>query len=258
MDGQSSWSLNKVLTYVWDLFSQVSFDGENRWIDLMLSGVGYTVSVFACAWILALVLGFIVGCLRVQERPIISRLCLWYVELFRNIPLLVQLFIWYFVLPELFPPLKRFSDYLSETASPDTFTFVVAVICLGFFTSARIAEQVRSGLMSLQKGQRFAAYALGMTEGQTYFYVLLPMVVRIIMPPLTSEAMNLLKNTSVALTISLVELTFRTREMAENTFDFFPVFSVATLIYITLSLTINFSMRWLEKYLAIPGYLGGK
>src|SRR4029077_17730422 len=100
------------------------------------------------------------------------------------------MFLWYFVIPELVPPLKRWI----VRADPIDAQFLSAVICLGLFTSARIAEQVRAGIQSLSRGQRYAGMAVGLTQPQFYRYVLLPMAFRIIIPPLTSETMNLIKN----------------------------------------------------------------
>lgn len=239
----------------WALFLQPSFDGETSWLMLILSGLGNTLLVSFGAWLIALCLGTLVGSMRTLMRPnhhpIWEKIGLCYVELFRNIPLLVQFFLWYFVLPELVPSVKQFAN----SVDPQTFQLIVSIICLGLFTSARIAEQVRSGLQSLPKGQRYAGQAMGFSERQTYQYILLPMAFRIIMPPLTSETVNLVKNSSVALTIGLVELTFRTREMGESTFAFFEAFSAATLIYITLSLSVSYLMRRLEKKWRVPGLL---
>ena len=176
-----------------------------------------------------------------------------WVELFRNIPLLVQMFLWYFVVPEFIPPLKRWV----VQADPDHAQFLSAVLCLGLFTSARVAEQVRAGIQSLPRGQRYAGMALGLTQPQVYRYVLLPMAFRIVIPPLTSETMNLLKNSSIALTIGLAELTFRSREMGEYTFHFFEAFSAATLIYIAIAMTANRVMALIERKTAVPGYIAG-
>jgi glutamate/aspartate transport system permease protein len=176
-----------------------------------------------------------------------------WVELFRNIPIIVQLFLWYFVVPEVVPPLKRWVI----AADPGTVQFAMAVIGLGLFTSARVAEQLRAGIQSLPRGQRFAAMAVGLTVPQTYRYVLLPMAFRIVIPPLTSETMNLIKNSSVALTIGLAELTFRSREMGEYTFHFFEAFSAATIIYIVISMTANRVMAFVERKVAVPGYIAG-
>jgi glutamate/aspartate transport system permease protein len=173
------------------------------------------------------------------------------VELFRNIPLLVQMFLWYFVLPELLP--TGLGDWLKQL--PDA-SFYTAVVALGFYTSARIAEQVRAGISSLARGQRMAALALGLTLPQTYGYVLLPMAYRIILPPLTSEFLNIIKNSAVALTIGLMELTARARAMQEFTFQVFEAFTAATVIYIVINIVVTFGMRWIERRAAVPGFIG--
>jgi len=174
-----------------------------------------------------------------------------YVELFRNIPLLVQMFLWYFVLPELLP--TAMGDWLKQL--PDA-SFYTAVVALGFYTSARVAEQVRAGILSLARGQRMAALALGLTQPQAYVYVLLPMAYRIILPPLTSEFLNVIKNSAVALTIGLMELTARAREMQEMSFHVFEAFTAATVIYIVINIIVTFGMRWVERRVAVPGFIG--
>ena len=98
---------------------------------------------------------------------------------------------------------------------------------------------------------------MGFTTFQTYRYVLLPMAFRIIIPPLTSETMNLIKNSSIALTIGLAELTFRSREIGEYTFNFFEAFSAATAIYIAIAMTANRVMAWVERRTAVPGDIAG-
>ncbi|MBY0437496.1 MAG: amino acid ABC transporter permease, partial [Burkholderiales bacterium] len=164
-----------------------------------------------------------------------------------------QMFLWYFVVPEFVPPLKAWV----VAAEPAHAQFLSATLCLGLFTSARIAEQVRAGIQSLPRGQRYAAQAIGLSTAQMYRFVLLPMAYRIIIPPLTSETMNLIKNTSIALTIGLAELTFRTREMGEYTFRFFEAFTAATLVYIVIAMTANRVMALIERRTAVPGYIAG-
>jgi glutamate/aspartate transport system permease protein len=202
---------------------------------------------------MAFVLGSIVGVARTTDKTWLVKLGNAYVELFRNVPLIVQFFVWYFVVPGLIPAVKVWVT----TLDPTEHQFVTAVVCLGFFTSSRIAEQVRSGIQSLPRGQRNAGYALGLTQIQTYRYVLLPMAYRIIIPPLTSEVMNLIKNTAVAYSIGLVELFFRTREMGEMTFRYFEAFAAATLIYVVIAMTANRVMAFIERKVAVPGYIAG-
>ncbi|HJV81111.1 amino acid ABC transporter permease [Noviherbaspirillum sp.] len=233
-------------------FEQVP-DGDGTWADMLLSGLGWTLGTATLAWIMAFVLGSIIGVARTTEKHWMVRLGNAYVELFRNIPLIVQFFVWYFVVPGLIPSVKAWVT----TLDPTEHQFVTAVVCLGFFTSSRIAEQVRSGIQSLPRGQRNAGYALGLTQIQTYRFVLLPMAYRIIIPPLTSEVMNLIKNTAVAYSIGLVELFFRTREMGEMTFRYFEAFAAATLIYVVIAMTANRIMAFIERRVAVSGYIAG-
>jgi glutamate/aspartate transport system permease protein len=176
-----------------------------------------------------------------------------YVEIFRNIPLIVQMFLWFFVLPELLP--KELGDAVKQMPPPWG-SYVPAVLCLGIFTSVRVAEQVRAGIESLPRGQRMAGTALGLTLPQTYRYVILPMAVRIVLPPLTSEFMNIIKNSSVALTIGLLEVTGRARAMQEFTFHVFEAFAAATVIYLLINLVVVLGMRALERKVRVPGFIG--
>ncbi|MCA4904661.1 MAG: amino acid ABC transporter permease [Rhodocyclaceae bacterium] len=237
----------------WSVFLQELPEGGVFYWEMLLSGLWWTLGVAACAWIIAMLFGSVIGTLRTSDSRVLVFLGNAWVELFRNIPLLVQMFLWYFVVPEFVPPLKAWV----VAAEPSHAQFLSATLCLGLFTSARIAEQVRAGIQSLPRGQRHAAQAIGLTTTQMYRFVLLPMAFRIIIPPLTSETMNLIKNTSIALTIGLAELTFRTREMGEYTFRFFEAFTAATLVYIAIAMTANRVMALIERRTAVPGYIAG-
>src|SRR6266704_3076476 len=243
------------MTYVlpWGgFFEELPGGGEQYW-QLIVSGIYWTLAVSACSWVIALILGSVIGTIRTTTSPWLVRFGNAWVELFRNIPLLVQMFLWYFVIPEFIPPLK---SWIVHT-DPANAQFVAAVLCRGLFTSARIAEQVRAGIQALPRGQRLAGMALGLTTPQDYRFVLLPMGFRIIIPPLTSKTMNLIKNSSIALTIGLAELTFRARELGEYTFNFFEAFTAATLIYIVIAMTANRVMAYIERNFAVPGYIAG-
>jgi len=237
----------------WGIFFQPSPDGVHTYLETLMLGTGWTLATALSAWCLALALGSLVGVIRTAPHPWLARLGNAYVELFRNIPLLVQMFLWYFVLPELLPP--ALGDWLKQL--PDA-SFYTAVIALGFYTSARVAEQVKAGISSLASGQRMAALALGLTLPQAYAYVLLPMAYRIILPPLTSEFLNVIKNSAVALTIGLMELTARARAMQEFSFQVFEAFTAATLIYIVINVIVTFAMRHVEQRVAVPGFVGAK
>jgi glutamate/aspartate transport system permease protein len=235
----------------WGIFFETSPDGVHTYLTTLLIGTGWTLATALAAWALALSLGSLVGVIRTTPFPWLVRIGQAYVELFRNIPLLVQMFLWYFVLPEVVP--AGIGDWLKQL--PDA-SFYTAVVALGFYTSARVAEQVRAGILSLARGQGLAALALGLTLPQAYLYVLLPMAYRIILPPLTSEFLNVIKNSAVALTIGLMELTARARAMQEMSFQVFEAFTAATLIYIVINIAVTFGMRWVESRAAVPGLIG--
>ena len=236
----------------WGIFLESSPEGVGTYLDMLMMGLRWTLVTAVLAWIIAVALGGAVGVLRTLPSRVGIRLGDGYVEFFRNIPLLVQLFLWYFVLPELLP--KDLGNWLKTLPNASFWTGAVGV---GLFMSARIAEQVKAGILSLPRGQSMAATALGLTTAQTYIYVLLPMTLRIILPPLTSETLNTLKNTSVALTIGLAELTARTRAMQEYSFQVFEAFTAATVIYLVINALITAVLRRFEKAIAIPGYVAG-
>ena len=241
------------MSWDWQVFCQDTMDrevvqscfgkgGDITYLDWMLSAWGWTVSVSVLALVLALVIGSLIGTLRtLQDRPMIVRLGNAWVELFRNIPLLVQIFLWYHVLPSLFPVLRGVPG------------FALVVLALGFFTSARIAEQVRSGIQALPRGQRYAGLAVGFTTFQTYRYVLLPMAFRIIIPPLTSETMNIFENSSVAFAVSVAELTMFAMQAQEETSRGIEVYLAVTALYVISAFAINRIMAFIEKRARIPG-----
>lgn len=235
----------------WGIFWQLSPDGRGTYLDTLIAGLGWTLATSLAAWMIALAVGMIVGVARTTPIPWLRRLGDAWVEVFRNVPLLVQMFLWFFVVPELLP--ASVGTWLKQLPHS---AFYTAVVCLGLYTSARVAEQVRAGIQSLARGQRMAGIALGLTLPQTYRFVLLPMALRIVMPPLTSEFLNIIKNSAVALTIGLVELTAAARSIQEFSFQVFEAFTAATLIYLALNLVVVTGMRWLERRLAVPGLIG--
>ena len=237
----------------WRIFFDQDPSGAGTYLDMLLSGLALTIETALCAWIIALALGSVVGVLRTLPSNAASMVGFVWVEFFRNMPLLVQLFIWFFVLPELLPP--SWGLWLKQMPHAPFYT---AAIGIGLFMSARVAEQTRAGIGSLPRGQKLAATALGLTTAQTYRYVLLPMAFRIIMPPLTSEFLSTIKNTSVAITIGLIELTAAARSMQEFSFQVFEAFTAATVLYLLVNIVVVIAMRLLERAIAIPGYITGK
>lgn len=234
----------------WGIFWQLSPDGRGTYLDTLIAGLGWTLMTALSAWIIALILGMIVGVIRTTPVRWLRLLGDAWVEVFRNVPLLVQMFLWFFVFPELLPPAAgAWLKQLPRSA------FYTAVLCLGLYTSARVAEQTRAGIQSLARGQRMAGIALGLTLPQTYRFVLLPMALRIVMPPLTSEFLNVIKNSAVALTIGLVELTASARSIQEFSFQVFEAFAAATVLYILMNLVVVIAMNWLEGRVRVPGLI---
>ena len=231
------------------LFETVQ-DGDERYLDWLVSGLGWTIGLAAAGWCIAFAIGVIVGSARTSRHRTIAIAARLYVEVFRNIPVIVQMFLWYFVLPEILP--KELGDAYKKLAPPWG-SFVPALFGLSLYTAARVAEQVRAGIEALPHGQRSAAQALGMTELKVYQLVLLPQALRIIMPTLTSEVMGIFKNTSVALTIGLLELTAQARQINEFTFQTFQAFGSATVVYLMLALAVYAAMHWLEARFSTPG-----
>jgi glutamate/aspartate transport system permease protein len=229
-------------------------DGAGRYLDWVLSGLAWTLSLGFGAWTIALIIGTIIGVARTLPGHLLPGLARAYVEIFRNIPLLVQMFFWYFILPELLPATL---GMMIKQIEPPWGSFIPALICLGLFTSARIGEQVRAGLQALARGQSEAARALGFKTFGRYRFVLLPQAFRIIMPTLTNEFMTIFKNTSVALTIGLVELTATAREINENTFRTFEAFGIVTLVYLTIALAAWQVMYRIERSLRLPNLATG-
>ncbi len=236
----------------WRVLLEAEPGGTGSYLQYLIVGLGWTMATALVAWVIALSIGAIVGTVRTTRFTWAVRLGNLYVEIFRNVPLIVQMFLWFFVVPELLP--TELGDWIKQMPPPWG-SYVPAVLCLAIFTSVRVAEQVRAGINSLPRGQRMAAIANGMTEAQSYRYVILPQAFRIILPPLTSEFMNIIKNSSVALTIGLLELTGRARAMQEFSFRVFEAFTAATVIYLLTNLVVVLLMRALEKKVRVPGLI---
>lgn len=241
----------------WQVFCKNTIDGELMvgcfgsggditYLDWLISAWGWTLSVAALALVVALTVGSLVGILRTTPSKALVFIGNAWTELFRNIPLLVQLFLWYHVLPSLFLSLRQVPS------------FILVVVALGFFTSARIAEQVKAGIESLPKGQREAGLAIGLTLPQTYRFVLLPMAFRIVIPPLTSESMNIIKNSSVAFAVSIAELTMFAMQAQEETSRGIEVYLAVTALYFVSAFSVNRLALFIENRVQVPGMIGSE
>jgi len=215
----------------------------------LLQGLLTTLEISALAWLLAAALGMVSGAMRTVPWRLLRAAATFYVEFFRNVPLLVWMFFWYFGVPPLLP--RPVQDWLFNHGAE----FWAGMFALGVYHGARMSEVIRSGIQSIPKTQFEASVAMGLTTFQAYRLVIVPIALRLIVPPATSESLNLLKNSSVALTISVAELTFQTRQIETYTAKAIEALTAGTLIYLVLCLGIAAMMARVERRFAIPGLI---
>ena len=226
---------------------EVLWSGQSgRWL---LEGLATTVELSALGWVLAAALGIVSGAMRtVPWRPL-RALATVYVEFFRNVPLLVWMFFWYFGVPPLLPEAIR--EWLFRHGAE----FWAGTFALGVYHGARMSEVIRGGIQAIPRTQFEAAVAMGLTTFQAYRLVIVPIALRLSIPPATNESLNLLKNSSVALTISVAELTFQTRQIEAYTARALEALTAGTVIYLVLCVGIAAIMARVEHRFAIPGLI---
>lgn len=241
----------------WGIFlEQAPFGGET-YLHWIWDGFLVTTKLFVCSWIVAFVVGSFFGILRTAPKGYLRIVGATYVAVFRNIPLIVQFFLWYLLAPSLLP--EATEEWFKMEINPDTQFFILSVLCLGLFTGARVCEQVRSGIEALAKGQMSAGLALGLTLPQTYRYVILPNAYRLILPPMTSEMLNMVKNSAVAQTIGLIELAAQANRLLEFSARAYESFIAVTVAYILLNFIVMQLMRFVEKRVNVSTRaMGGK
>lgn len=198
---------------------------------LLLQGLWLTIKLAACGFLFSTIFGVVLGVCRISQNRVIRFLATCYVEFFRNIPLIVHIFFLYFGL--------------------GLGSFASGLIGLVLYSAAFMAEVVRSGIQSIPKTQYEAAYAAGLSRFNVIRYVILPQAIAIVLPPLATEFVNLIKNTAIALTVGVEELTFMTQEIDSITFRGFEAATAATVIYTILCMTILRAVAMLEKHLKI-------
>jgi glutamate/aspartate transport system permease protein len=223
------------LNYTWDWGVLL----QPTYRDMLVAGVGWTLAVTALAWMIALAVGGLVGAARGAASAPLRMAAAAYVELFRNVPPLVQLFLWYFVFPEVVP--AGFGLWLKRDMPLPEFT--TASVAIGLFAASRVAEQVRAGVGTVRARLLPAALATGLRPWQAYRLVLLPVAFRAILGPLTSEFLVTFKMSSVALTIGVVELSAASQQIANDTFHGFEAYGAATFFYLAIGLMISGAMH---------------
>ncbi|MBS5194906.1 MAG: amino acid ABC transporter permease [Morganella morganii] len=235
----------------WGIFFQPAPFGNTTYLGWILSGLKVTVLLSICAWIIAFLVGSLFGILRTVPNKFLSSLGTINVEIFRNVPLIDQFFTWYLVIPEFLPSSLR--DWFKMDLDPNIQFFISSTLCLGLFTAARMTEQVRAAIQSLPRGQKAAGLAMGLTLPQTYRYVLLPNAYRVIIPPMTSEMLNLVKNSAIASTIGLVDMAAQAGKLLDYSARAYESFTAITLAYVGINVIIMLAMHLLEKRVRLPG-----
>ncbi|MFW1839901.1 amino acid ABC transporter permease [Acinetobacter gyllenbergii] len=239
----------------WGVLWQSTGIGDTTYLNWIITGLGWLLVIAVVAWSIALLLGSTLGIMRTLPNKTARAIGTAYVTLFRNVPLLVQLFIWFYVVPNFLPaPIK--SWWMNDLGA-NTSALISASVGLGLFTAARVCEQVRTGIEALPKGQINAGYAMGFTTTQLYRYVILPQSFRTILPPLSSELTNCVKNTSVASLVGVAEIISQMKTISEYTQNTIEIYTYVTLIFIVINICLIFSMNLLEKRLRIPGLISG-
>jgi glutamate/aspartate transport system permease protein len=222
---------------------------QEPYLGWILEGLALTFQISLISWVLALLLGLLIGML--AEAPLRPLQCLstTYVEVFRNIPLLVQLFFAYFVIPLLLPlHLRRaLYDLGWEMGS--------AVLTLSLYTGAKLAEHVRAGLNTVGKGIRQGALSTGLTWWQMEVFVVFPLLLRIIVPSLTSEFLTIFKSSSLAMAVGVVETTYVTQRIGFTTFRWIEANAMGTAVYLLTAWAVAIAMAVVERHVRVPGLL---
>lgn len=239
----------------WGVLFQPTGVGDTTYLNWIFTGLGWLFVIALVAWSIAMALGSILGIMRTLPSPAARAIGTAYVTLFRNVPLLIQLFIWFYVVPNFLPEVIR-SWWINDLGA-NTTALISASIGLGLFTAARVCEQVRTGIEALPLGQTNAGYAMGFSTAQLYRYVILPQSFRTILPPLSSELTNCVKNTSVASLVGVAEIISQMKTISEYTQNTIEIYTYVTLIFIVINVCLIAFMNFLEKRLRVPGLIAG-
>jgi polar amino acid transport system permease protein len=205
---------------------------SGQYLDWLISGVITTLELSIGAWLLAFAMAIALILIRMAPFKPCEWLVMVFVEYHQNVPILVQIFFWYFAAPELLP-----TNVKLWVNSHDT-EFILALLALSFCFSAYMSEDLRSGARAVPKTQYEASRALGFGYVSTMRYVIVPQALRIAVPPLVNHTLLLFKNSSLAMSVGVAELTYQTREIENHTFRTFEAFAVATVIYLVISFAI--------------------
>ena len=216
--------------------------------EWLLQGLWLTIQLGCLAWVIAFSLGILFGTMRSVQFLPLKITGTVYIEVFRNVPFLVQLFFWFYAGPMLFGRTLQF-----KINAISGLNYWVAVVALGLYTASRVGEHVRAGFASVGHGQYDAVLSTGLTPFQMYWHVIIPHALRLIIPPLTTEFLTIFKNSSVAMTIGVAETTFMSYKIDEQTFHGLEATTGAMAIYLVLGMTVVKLMDVIETRFRIPG-----
>ncbi|MBL0712286.1 MAG: amino acid ABC transporter permease [Desulfosarcina sp.] len=212
---------------------------------ILMQGMWLTLKVSMYAIVFGILIGMLGGIARISKNPALKWSAIAYVELIRGSPLLVQIFIWYFVLATLINRL------LDSYGLPEIDALWYGVAALASFTGAYVAEIVRAGIQSIHRGQTEAARSLGMTASQAMLYIILPQAMRRILPPLAGQFISLIKDSSLLGMIAIRELTKATREAITITLSPYEFWFTCAILYLVLTFTLSMFVQYLERKMAI-------
>ncbi|MEI9478395.1 MAG: amino acid ABC transporter permease [Deltaproteobacteria bacterium] len=219
--------------------------------EWMLQGIWLTLQLGFLAWIIALSLGVFLGTMRAAPWKLLRLVSTIYVEVFRNVPFLVQLFFWFYAGPMIFGKTLQF-----KINAISGLNYYAAVVGLGLYTASRVAEHVRAGFASIGQGQYQAVLSTGMTQWQMYWHVMIPHALRLVIPPLTTEFLTIFKNSSVAMTIGVAETTFMSYKIDSDTFHGLEATTGAMFVYLVLGMAVVKTMSYFENKFRIHGLVG--
>lgn len=251
----------------WGIIPQYFFyydDEQGRWVaNILMEGLLTTIRLSIWATILAILFGSATGLMRIGKSLFWRLVGRSYVELIRNTPPLVLVFIFYFFVSDQIMPLLGIEDFVRSSSDqtkrileilfspPQLITaFISGVFTVAIFQGAYITEIIRAGIQSIEKGQWEAAYALGLTWPQQMRHVILPQAVKRVLPPLTNEFINTIKYSAIVSVISIQELTFQGMQIMASTYQTIEVWLVITFMYLIMCFGLSMCVRKLENRLA--------
>ncbi len=231
-----------------------------KYLGWLWDGFLVTLWISICTIITATLLGFLLAAGKSSRLKVLQWLVIFYSTLFRNTPLLIQLFFWYFAGGQLFSSFfiqpMNLSDKISVLTisfSWPSFEFLAGFLGLTFYSAAFISEEIRAGINGVARGQKFAAYALGLTDWQSMRYVIFPQALKIVMLPLLGQYMNVIKNSSLAMAIGVAELSYASRQVETETLRTFQTFGIATLLYVCIITLMEICGVWYQRILMSKG-----